>query len=690
MVSMRKRPLAMLLCVLAVALAGCQITSSPQSRTVVPSPSIVAQASPSPTASASVPASSSPTPRATPSATPVPSATASPTSSPSARASASATVGNAAPPQNLVATLQSLDAAQLPRRDLVSLAQEFGRTKTEQRVARTTPLSVKVGDKQVFNVADVATDRNYEITATLVLALDHVLSYVEDGVPIDQAALERSTRQFNDQIYPRDRQLFGSEWTPGVDGDPRITILNARIQGAGGYFSGSDEVPRSVNRYSNEREMFYINIDNRIPGTPSYGDVLAHEFQHMIEWNESGRPTTWMNEGLSQVAEELNGFEELVSNVAPAYLQNPDLQLTAWADSPDKSLPHYGAAYLFLTYFYEQYGKNVNLQQLIKDDAGERLQLFVDIAHQQNPAIKTFGDLYSDWAVANLLKTDRVGSGRYIYKQLPDTVAPKTFAASTDDTVAQFGSEYWELPRSDQPRVVRFDGSATVPAIAAKPDGNTMWWSDRGDSAHSLVERQVDLRKVNKATLQFKLWYNLEKDYDYGFVSASTDGGKTFTTLKGRYTTDTDPQGANWGNGYTGTSGGTTPGWVDEQVDLSAYAGKNIVLRFEMITDDAYNAPGIALDDITIPEINFRDDVEADHGWTAHGFVRTTNQLPQQWSVRLVRIDGNTVTIEPLPLTNGASGEYRLAAGQRGAIVVSATTPHSTERASYQLRITTP
>ncbi len=682
MSSMRKRPLSILLVLLlASMLASCNVEPV-QPQATEPSPSAVAQGS----APSSAPSA------ATASTTPAPSASVSPsaTSSANAQASPSANAGNAAPAQNPVATLDSLAASQLPRRDLVSLAVEFGRTDEEQRVARTTPLDVQVGDKQVFTVADVATDRNYEITATLVLALDRVLMYVEDGVNVDPAALERSARQFNDEIYPRNRELFGSEWTPGVDGDPRITILNARISGAGGYFSGSDEVPRSVNRYSNEREMFYINIDNRIPGTDSYGDVLAHEFQHMIEWHESGRPTTWMNEGLSQLAEELNGFEESVVGVAPAYLANPDLQLTHWADSPDESLGHYGAAYLFMTYFYEQYGDQLSLQQLIRDGAGERLDVFTNIARQQNPAIGDFGDLYTDWALANLLNTDRFGDGRYTYAQLPDTVQVEALRAPADETVAQFGTDYWELPASEQPRVIQFDGGDTIGAVAAQPQNSVLWWSNRGDSAHSTLERQVDLRNVQAATLQFKLWYDIEQDYDYGFVSVSTDGGETFTTLPGQYTTTDDPQGANWGNGYTGTSGGSTPGWVDEQIDLGAYAGQEIVLRFSLISDDAYHAPGMAIDNISIPEINFRDDAEGDNGWTAQGFVRTTNQLPQQWEVRLVRIDGNSVTFEPLPLGAGNTGEYRLEAGQRGALVVSATTPHTTERASYQLRTTTP
>ena len=39
---------------------------------------------------------------------------------------------------------------------------------------------------------------------------------------------------------------------------------------------------------------------------------------------------------------------------------------------------------------------------------------------------------------------------------------------------------------------------------------------------------------------------------------------------RGRTTTDCDPVGAAYGQGYTGSSGG----WVQEEVDLSAYAGQ--------------------------------------------------------------------------------------------------------------------
>ena len=55
-------------------------------------------------------------------------------------------------------------------------------------------------------------------------------------------------------------------------------------------------------------------------------------------------------------------------------------------------------------------------------------------------------------------------------------------------------------------------------------------------------------------------------------------------------------------------------------MDLSAYAGKEILLRFEMVTDDAVNKPGLLIDNLRIPEINWQDDVETgEQDWTSRG-----------------------------------------------------------------------
>jgi immune inhibitor A len=664
------RPLRRLALLLPlIALAGCGIIApiAPPADPVVESP---------PAATAAPPATHAP-PTAEATATHAP-ATGTPESSPAPEPAA----------EDGIATLESLAAIDLPPRDQVELAYEFGRTTSLERVARTTPLEVQVGDVERFNVNDHATHRNYTIDATLEIALEHVLVYVENGVSFDRAALERSARQFNDEIYPRTRELFGSEWSPGVDGDPRLTILNARLPGVGGYFSGSDEVPRGVNPFSNEREMFYINIDSYELGSDAYGSVLAHEFQHMIHWYQNDSGPTWFDEGLSQLAEELNGFRESAAGLAPAYLANTDLQLTTWAEESQQRLPHYAASYLFMTYFYEQYGDLVDLQELIRANAGHRLELLAEVARQRRPDITSFADLYADWSIANLISDPRFGDGRYSYSQLPVTADLRVLSVRANDTVAQFGTDSWELESRDRDRVVQFQGSDTIGVVAAEPDGNVMWWSNRGDSTHTSLSRRFDLRDVESATLQFRLWHDLELDWDYGFVAASTDGGQTFRPLSSRHTTTDDPQGYNYGHAYTGRSGGETARWVDEQIDLNPFAGQEVIVRWSLITDDAVNRPGIAIDNIRVPEIGFTDDVErAIDGWEASGWVRTDNRLPQQWDVRLIRISGRDVTFERIDLDSQGAGEARLAAGERGAVIVMATTPYTTERASYTLRL---
>ncbi len=679
-----------LLLVVSILVLGCQ--HIPGTIPVTETPALGQTRSSASTAPATTIAAPAPTPSAAPSPSTAVAAVPSPLPTPS---------GNNQP----LASIASLDAVPLPPRDPIELAYQFGRVASKQRIVHTAPLQVRVGDKQLFTITNPGAaiddpERNYTVNATLVLMLEHVLIYLQDGLDVDMAELERSSRAFNDATYPRTRELFGSEWQPGIDGDPRLTILNARIAGIGGFFSVNDELPRSVSRFSNEREMFYINLDSAPPGTDAYGSTLAHEFQHMIQWNETQRTTTWLNEGLSQLAQELNGFVDDPTGGPFAFLVNPDLQLTDWGNTPQESIQNYGASYLFMSYFYQHYGDPAALRRLIKAGAGRQLNIFADIARQRHPALADFAELYADWSVANLLNDPRLEGGRYAYRQLPEPVQPVSLAPATADTVAQFGADYWTVPASSQERVLRFDGSDTIAVVAAQPEGRAMWWSNRGDNTHMTLTRTVDLRGVSSATLQFRLWFDLEQGWDYGFVTVSTDEGRHWTTLPGRYTTADNPQDANFGHGYTGQSGveasllgeqasSDLPAWLDEQIDLTPYAGKQILLRFSVVNDQGTNRSGMALDTIRIPEIGLNEGAEmSDGGWDAQGFVRTNNQLDQLWQVRLVRANGPTISVEPLKLDAQRRGEYRIGPDEQATVIVMATTPYTTERAAYKLNLT--
>ena len=150
--------------------------------------------------------------------------------------------------------------------------------------------------------------------------------------------------------------------------------------------------------------------------------------------------------------------------------------------------------------------------------------------------------------------------------------------------------------------------------LNAPHSGDWEWYSGQGDMLNQTLTREVTLPAG--ATLGFWAWFDIEEDWDYGFVEVSSDGGATWATVPGNLTTDTNPNGNNAeGNGITGYSGG----WVQGSFDLGAWDNKTVLLRFRYETDQAYQGLGWTIDDITVG--GFSDDAESgNQGWTASGW----------------------------------------------------------------------
>jgi len=196
---------------------------------------------------------------------------------------------------------------------------------------------------------------------------------------------------------------------------------------------------------------------------------------------------------------------------------------------------------------------------------------------------------------------------------------------------------------------------------------------------------------VNEATLTFWTWYDLEEDWDYAYVEVSADEGQTWEILTTPSGTGTNPNGNSFGWAYTGRSGGEgTAEWIREQVDLSSYAGQEIIVRFEYITDDAVTRPGFVLDDVAIPEIGYFSDFEEGvDGWESAGFIRHTNLLPQRWLVQLILFDPDT-RVQRLELNDDQTGEWVIpldSRTDRAVVTISGLAPVTTEMASYGYEI---
>jgi hypothetical protein len=572
----------------------------------------------------------------------------------------------------------------VPVRDLRLLASRLKYNGQELPVVvNPTPPTYTLGDQETFWISDDSgpTPRQFQATATLEHITEHTYWWIEDGFTVDLDDLRRSAETFETQTYPTNRDFFGSEWTPGVDNDVRLSIYLGNIPGVGGYYASLNEFSAEVNPYSNEREMFFINLNVLTPGSEFFDGVLAHEFQHMIHWWQDRNEATWVNEGLSELASHLNGYN--VDNAYQLYLRQPDLQLTAWGHSSSQSLPYYGSSYLFMLYFLEQFGEEMVKQVVAHPE--NSLTGFNQVLQNAGYA-QTFDDVFADFIIANYLNDPMLAAGRWGYRDLSfrhaNTAAVhNTFPGQYETTVHQYGADYIEI-ESNSPFTIHFTGSTVINVVDNEAhSGRYQWYSNRGDDSNTTLTRAFDLRDVSAATLNYWAWFDIEEDWDYAYLEVSTNGGQSWTIIKTSGSRDTNPSGNAYGPGYTGSSAG----WIQETADLSPYTGQEILLRFEYITDDAVNSSGFTLDDVSIPEIDFFDDMETpDPAWIADGFIRMDNLLKQRFIVQLIELGENpTVARFVLDETNVGRLTIDRADGGRFILVVSAQAPVTTEVTSY-------
>ena len=594
-------------------------------------------------------------------------------------------------------TLRALEDTIVPANDLPDLARRLEGKENIPLTVSSSPAALSLGEQESFWVTNVDTNENFRISAELRSISEHVYFWVEEGVSAEEKEIQNLVSTFENKIYPANREFFGSEWSPGVDGDPHLYILYANGLGRSlaGYFSSADEYSPLAHEFSNAHEMFLLNADRVQLGSEFTYGVLAHEFQHMIHWYRDRNEETWLNEGFSELASFLNGYDG--GGFDSAYVRNPDIQLNDWPTNPSQTPPHYGSAFLFLTYFLDRFGDQATKALVGEPENGMVSvdKVLTDLGERNPDNGEPFSgdDVFLDWTVATYINDESVDEGRYFYHNDPSVPQPdptetirRCPQGDLTRDVHQYGVDYIRITCSGDFNM-HFEGSTQVPILPVNPySGDYAFWSNRSDESDMTLTRTFDFEALQgPITMSYWTWYDLEKDYDYLYVEASSDGEnwQILTTPSG---TPEDPSGNSYGWGYNGASGG----WIQEHVDLSEYAGERIQIRFEYITDAAVNGEGFLLDDIAIPEIDYFTDFEQDEGgWEAAGWVRIQNVLPQTY--RLASISrGVTVSVRNLSLDPGNTIDIPLQIGgetNEFVLVVTGTSRFTRQTAAYQIRL---
>jgi hypothetical protein len=589
-------------------------------------------------------------------------------------------------------TLAALEQTEIPENDPNGLA---CRLQDVCNVPTSVPGQVyQVGDQEKFWVSNSDTAANRQIDATLIYSTPHTYFWAENGSDVNQNDVKALMDTFENEIYPTNREFFGSESTPGIDQDPHIFVIYANDLGSNiaGYFNTTDAYHPMVNEYSNARETFMIST-SQDPGDEYTYAVLAHEFVHMIQFASDANDDTWITEGFAEVGAFINGY--YLGGFDWVYVNNPDLQLTDWR-SDGSNEPHYGQAFLYLAYFLDRFGEeatkalNTNPENGLVSIDDTLAQL--NITDPQTGELITADDVFMDWAAALYLNDESVGDGRYAYRNYPGVPQPtdtENIQNCPQPTVSrqvnQYGIDYINI-RCQGDFALQFSGSTVTKLLPTDVhSGNYAFWSNKGDESNMTLTREFDFTNVSSPIeLSYWTWYLIEEDWDYLHVEASTDG-ETWEILTTPSGTDEDPSGNSYGWGYTGATGD----WIQERVDLSQYAGQTVQIRFEYVTDAAVHEDGFLLDDVQVDAINYMEDFEAgDGGWEGAGFVRIENELPQTFRLALItRGDTTAVTNIELNADQTAEIPISLGAGEEAILIVTGTTRFTRQPAVYQIEI---
>lgn len=334
-------------------------------------------------------------------------------------------------------------------------------------LAAKTNANASVGAITSFNVIDkLLTDANW-ISLDFELKVDSEVARiwvqvdelsngnVTDATIADlQAALLQQTPagsiNTHQGIIVNDNDIFGDP--PNVDGDGKVDILLYDINEGNsdccimGYVSPEDLNPGGR---GNRADVLHLDSNEGISGSNfNLLGTAAHEYQHLIHFNYDRSELSFLNEGLSEWAETMNGYPSR----SVLYLTNPfeySQPLFTWRGSQPIStlVLDYQRAGLFITYIAEQYSAEVAGSITRQPFSGaEGIQTALD------PINVDLADVIADFHTANLfndLSLDpRFGYTTAHYQQLraqltAPLVAPTGAApAPTEVTLSHGGVNY--------------------------------------------------------------------------------------------------------------------------------------------------------------------------------------------------------------------------------------------------------
>jgi len=498
----------------------------------------------------------------------------------------------------------------------------------------------------------------------------------------------------NDQVGP-DRNGNGGVFTGA--GDKTVALVDNIVdsnffdlQGSPTYIAGFFSTSLNVLTDRNVMTIDVFDWTHRTGANPpneptndlctsrparpnTYEGVFAHEWQHLLHSYTDPFEGLFMNEGLSDFAGKLTGFfnplpsvaepgadshiycyqgfgtVQGVSNPNPRDCGGSQNSLNLWNEGVNGVglLADYGNAFSLMLYLNDHYG--LSFMTRLHNDGELQGIASLDAALESRGVHDVYRVLH-DFQTSTLV--DKIVEGNTgIFLGRPKSAVTSASLRSTVNLAnpqsfntpgaAPNGADYVLLQNNGQPikgrdlKSLSFKGAPVLPSlpllwtsVTDDPDrpGNPVLWSGDVPNIDSSAVIPVTVPTTDP-TLRFNAKYGAEFGFDYGYVQVSTDGGATYTSIAGDKTVD-----APLGPGLNGT----TAGFEAHTFDLSAFAGKQILVAFRYVADGGVNEGGLKIDDVTVGGTAISD------GANIAAFKSPTQVNPitvNNFNIRLVGLD---------------------------------------------------
>jgi outer membrane protein assembly factor BamB len=180
------------------------------------------------------------------------------------------------------------------------------------------------------------------------------------------------------------------------------------------------------------------------------------------------------------------------------------------------------------------------------------------------------------------------------------------------------------------------NGSWSI-SSALENSGTYSYYSGYSDNLCAYLRTpQLTLTAGQASTLAYWTAWDIENRFDGGVVEISTNGGSTWSTLTptpgypGSFQNSGDACGYPKNRpAYTGTGNLT---FASYSVDLSAYDGEDVMIRWNFSTDGSVTYEGWYVDDITVTHVQVSGPCESTPSDVAYLTARSTSgQVKLEW-----------------------------------------------------------